>query len=83
MFKLEIATDNAAFHEDGVRISVTYSISYYYSYSGMEYTASAGAAEIARILRDTADRVAAGRNTNKLRDANGNTVGSVYWERES
>ena len=58
MFKLEIATDNAAFHEDG---------------GGATH-------EIARILRETADRVEAGASTNKLRDANGNTVGSVYWE---
>ena len=57
MFKLEIATDNAAFEHGG-------------------------AAEIARILRDTADRIAVGCFTNddcKLRDLNGNTVGAVDW----
>lgn len=34
-------------------------------------------AEIARILRETADRLESGRYVNKLRDLNGNTVGSA------
>ena len=68
MFKLEIATDNAAFHEDEGGFAHPF------------YWDNGGAAEIARILRETADRVAAGQYTNKLRDANGKTVGSVYWE---
>ena len=41
-----------------------------------------GGAEIARILREVADRIAVGRFTNddcKLRDLNGNTVGAVDW----
>ena len=38
-----------------------------------------GGAEIARILREVADRIAVGRFTNKLRDSNGNTVGAVDW----
>lgn len=34
-------------------------------------------AEIARILRETADRLESGRYVNKLRDLNGNIVGSA------
>lgn len=37
-------------------------------------------AEIARILRETADKLESGRYVNKLRDVNGNTVGSVLYE---
>lgn len=33
--------------------------------------------EVARILRDVADRLEVGAYVNKLRDINGNTVGSV------
>jgi hypothetical protein len=35
--------------------------------------------EIARILRELADRIEAGKFTRSLRDANGNTVGRVEW----
>lgn len=37
-------------------------------------------AEIARILRETADKLESGVFVNKLRDYNGNTVGSVDYE---
>ena len=38
-------------------------------------------AETARILRDLAERVEAGRNEGKLYDINGNSVGS-FWIKE-
>jgi hypothetical protein len=37
-------------------------------------------AEIARILRETADKLETGRYVDKLRDGNGNTVGNVMYE---
>lgn len=41
------------------------------------------ATEIARILRETADKMERGNFINKLRDVNGNTVGSIEWEARS
>ena len=38
--------------------------------------------EIARILRDAADRMEAGRFTRSLYDMNGNRVGRLDWERK-
>jgi hypothetical protein len=40
----------------------------------------AGAAEVARILRDVADKVANGRDYGSVQDINGNTVGD--WDLE-
>lgn len=37
--------------------------------------------EIARILRDVADRMEAGRFTRSIYDLNGNRIGRVDWER--
>ena len=39
-------------------------------------------AEIARILRETADRVANGTDEGKIRDLNGNTVGTFTYTEE-
>jgi hypothetical protein len=56
-FRLEIATDNAAFDD-------------------------APAVELARILRELADRVeeAEAGDVLPVRDLNGNRVGSAHWE---
>jgi hypothetical protein len=49
------------------------------------FQGDAGAHEVARILRDVADRFAGGDVPNgmRLRDANGNTVGDVEYDDES
>lgn len=60
MFQLTIETDNAAFHGDGER-----------SPDGL-----ACLTELARILRDTADRLLNGEDIGSVRDVNGNKVGS-------
>jgi hypothetical protein len=59
MFNLTLSTDNAAFFDDADAGDV----------------GEARNREIARILRQTAERIESGEDEGGLRDYNGNTVG--------
>lgn len=69
MFKLSFKTGNAAFHDDDDDLED----------DGDELT-EACRAEIARILRDVADRVRYGtEDRGAIADVNGNTVGTFRY----